>query len=83
LGQETLNNLHISLKFNNTIKVVNLCHNEIEMTDETKKIADNHPTLIELNMRHTLSTKENVEELENILIKKAVKLKLGNKNILQ
>jgi hypothetical protein len=83
LGQETLNNLHISLKFNNTIKVVNLCHNEIEMTDETKKIADNHPTLIELNMRHTLSTKENVEELENILIKKAVKLKLGNKNIIQ
>ena len=83
LGQETLNNLHISLKFNNTIKVVNLCHNEIEMTDETKKIADNHPTLIELNLRHTLSSKENVEELENILIKKAVKLKLGNKNIIQ
>ena len=53
------------------------------MTDETKKIADNHPSLIELNLRHTLSTKENVEELENILIKKAVKLKLGNKNIIQ
>jgi Ran GTPase-activating protein (RanGAP) involved in mRNA processing and transport len=82
LGQETLNNLLISLKFNNTIKIVNLCHNEIEMTDETKTIADNHPSLIELNLRHTLSSKESVEELEEILIKKSIKLKLGNKNTL-
>ena len=50
------------------------------MTEETKTVVDNHPTLNELDLRHTLTPPEGIEELEKILIKKTVKLKLGNKN---
>lgn len=79
LSQDTLANMHLALKFNNCIKIINLSHTEIIINDDTKKIADAHPTLINLNVHHTKSDELDAKDLENILIKKSVKLHLGNK----
>lgn len=80
LSTETLNNLHLALKYNNYIRKINLNNTEILINDDTKKIAEAHPTLINLNVHHTKGTEVDAKDLESILIKKSVKLHLnGNK----
>lgn len=77
LCSETLNNLHLALKYNNYIRIINLGHTEILINDDTKKIAEAHPTLINLNAHHTKSTEVDAKDLESILIKKSVKFHLN------
>ena len=77
LGAESLKFLAIALKGNNTIKKIDLCHNEITINDEIIKIAEAHPLLTELNLHHTESDEQKVKQLDSILIKKSVKLHLA------
>ena len=77
LGEETLKFLQIALKGNNTIKKIDLRHNEITINDEIIKIAEAHPLLTELNFHHTTSEEQKIKELDAILVKKAVKLHLA------
>jgi hypothetical protein len=77
LGEESLKYLQIALKGNNTIKKIDLRHNEIIITDDIIKVAEAHPLLTELNVHHTGSDEKKVKELDSILIKKSVKLHLA------
>ena len=77
LGEETLKFLQIALKGNNTIKKIDLRHNEITINDELIKIAEAHPLLTELNFHKTASEEKKVKELDAILVKKSVKLHLA------
>ena len=79
LGSETLKNLNLGLKFNSFIKKIDLSHNEITMNEETKQIAESHPTLAVLDLRHTNSDEKLLKELQDCLIKKSIKLQLNNK----
>ena len=79
LGSETLKNLNLGLKFNSFIKKIDLSHNEITMNEETKQIAESHPTLSVLDLRHTNSDEKLLKELQDCLIKKSIKLQLNNK----
>ena len=79
LGNETLKNLNLGLKFNSVIKKIDLSHNEITMNEETKQIAESHPTLAVLDLRHTNSDEKLLKELQDCLIKKSIKLQLNNK----
>ena len=64
LGKETIHNLHIALKYNNSIKKISFCNSDVEITEETKKIAGAHPNLIELNVRATKTLEKDVKQLE-------------------
>ena len=79
LGNETVTNLNLGLKYNNTIRIINLCHTDVLINEDTKKIADAHPTLINLNVHHTKTPEADAKQLENLLVKKSVKLHLVNK----
>lgn len=81
LGNLTLRDLQKALKANATILKIDLSHNqELEIYNETIKVCEMHPTLIDLNVKHTKSTKELTDQLEKKLIKKAIKHKLNPKN---
>ena len=77
LGEDSLKYLQISLKGNSVIKKIDLSYNDITISDDTIKIAEAHPLLTVLNLRHTTSDQEKVKVLEDNLIKKAVKLQLA------
>ena len=77
LGEETLKFLQIALKGNNTIKKIDLRHNEITINDEIIKVAEAHPLLTELNFHHTTFDEQKIKNLDSILIKKSVKLQLA------
>ena len=80
LGAETVKNLNLALKFNSVIKSIDLSHNELSMDEETLKIAETHPSLGTLDLRHTNSNEELLKKLDDVLIKKAIKLQLTSKN---
>ena len=77
LGQETIKFLQIALKGNNTMRKIELCHNDIILNEEVVKMAETHPLLEELNFKHTSSDEDLVKKLDNILVKKSVKLHLN------
>ena len=79
LGKETVNNLHVALKYNSNVKKISFCNSDVEITEETKKIAGAHPNLIELNVRSTKTLEKDVKQLEEVLIRKSIKIQLGNK----
>ena len=77
LGQETIKFLQIALKGNNTMRKIELCHNDVILNEEVVKMAETHPLLEELNFKHTSSDEDLVKKLDNILVKKSVKLHLN------
>ena len=77
LGQETIKFLQIALKGNSTMRKIDLCHNDVILDEDVVKAAEAHPLLEELNFKHTSSDDELVKKLDNILVKKSVKLHLN------
>ena len=77
LGSESLKYLQIALKGKKKKKKIDLCHNEIILTEDVVKSAEAHPLLEELNFKHTSSDDELVKKLDGILVKKSVKLHLA------
>ena len=77
LGSETLKYLQVALKGNNTIRKIDLCHNEILLNEDVVKMAEAHQFLEELNFKHTSSEDELVKKLDTLLVKKSVKLHLA------
>jgi hypothetical protein len=77
LGAETLKFLQVALKGNNTMRKIELCHNDVILNEEVVKMAETHPLLEELNFKHTSSDEDLVKKLDNILVKKSVKLHLN------
>ena len=76
LGSETNKYLQIALKGKKKKKKIDLCHNEITLSDDVVTMAEAHPFLEELNFKHTSSEDELVKKLDTGLVKKSVKLHL-------
>ena len=77
LGSESLKYLQVALKGNTNIRKIELCHNEMPLNEEVVKIAEAHPFLEELGFKHTTSDENLMKTLDNILVKKSVKLHLA------
>ncbi len=69
-------NLNSALKYNKFLKILDLSHNSVTIDEETKLNINIHPNLIRLDLKNTKSPQEDVNWVENTLIKKSVKINL-------
>mgnify|MGYP003291448457 CR=1 FL=1 len=79
IGPEFVESSKESLKFNNTLKQLNISYTNVEIDKEIIKIAEAHPNLVIMAVRHSKTPEALFLQLESILTKKKIQLEYGSK----
>lgn len=79
LGEMVVQSTNEALKYNFDLKSLNLSYSQVSITSETVSIAEKHPALIFLEVRHSKTEDALIEKLDTILTKKKYTIEYGKK----